>query len=91
MKITGSQLTTDDRFCGWLCTYLLWVYIVLMELLQIAKLPIDAMRFAGRQLLGGAWADLPKLPQPDFEAPARASIQHYRTPDLPENVELGQE
>jgi hypothetical protein len=62
-----------------------------MEALRILKLPLEAAKFAGRQLLGGAWAELPPLPQPDFKRPVRASIQYFSTFEIPENIELGEE
>lgn len=62
-----------------------------MEALQILKLPINAARFLGHQLLGGAWAELPPLPQSDVKRPVRANIQYFVTPEIPDNIHLGEE
>jgi len=65
-----------------------------MELLRIPKLPIEAARFVGRHLLGGAWAELPPLlPTRPTRVPTRpASIQYYSTgPETSENVVRGDE
>lgn len=62
-----------------------------MEALQILKLPIQIAKYAGRQMLGGAWSELPALPQGEYQAPVRASIQYYSTPETPDSIELGHE
>lgn len=55
-----------------------------MEALDILKAPGHVARHIGQQLLGGAWADMPALPQPDFIRPARILA-------VPENVILAEE
>jgi hypothetical protein len=67
-----------------------------MERIQILNTPLRIARYAGRQLLGGAWAELPPLIQTKpTRVPTRAiqpaSIQYYSTPEIPGNVELGEE
>jgi len=68
-----------------------------MELLRIAKLPLEAARFAGHQLLGGAWSELPPLlPTRPTRVPTRAAIHYYSTDpqlqlDIPGNIVIGEE
>ncbi|HYG84576.1 MAG TPA: hypothetical protein VD907_06920 [Verrucomicrobiae bacterium] len=67
-----------------------------MEILKLAKLPLEAARFAGKQLLGGAWGELPAMPQGEIRRPVRASISYYSTspegaPVVPANISLGEE
>lgn len=66
-----------------------------MEILKLAKLPLDAARFAGRQLLGGAWGD---FGEKYGEAVGGhkvhpASIQFYTTGavEIPDNIQVGEE
>lgn len=67
-----------------------------MELLRTLKLPIQAAKFAGHQLLGGAWGELPPLlPTRAVRVPTRAiraaNIQYFSTSEVPDNIELGNE
>ena len=63
-----------------------------------AGMVAKAGRFALHQMQGGAWAELPPLPQGPYEAPKRvsANITYYTTGDqlrldIPDNINLGQE
>jgi hypothetical protein len=68
-------------------------YTPVMELLKIAKLPISAMKFAGKQLLGGAFGELGNQygEATGGHKVHPASLQFYRTPETGDNIQLGDE
>lgn len=62
-----------------------------MERLDLVRIPVNVAKFIGHQLAGGAWSELPPLPQGEIHRPVRASLQFYRTPDVPDNIIIGEE
>lgn len=66
-----------------------------MEILKLAKLPLEAARFAGHQLLGGAWGDFGERYGEAVGGykPHPASIQFYTTGavEVPDNIIIGEE
>lgn len=68
----------------------------IMERIQILNIPLRVARYAGHQVLGGAWSELPPLlPTRETRVPTRAippaTIQYLSTPEIPDNIELGDE
>lgn len=56
-----------------------------MERVRVIPTALAVAHFLGERVLGGAWAELPALPQPDFVRPARL------LPVIPENIIIGEE
>lgn len=51
-----------------------------------------AGRFALNQIQGGGWSELPALPEKEpIVRPVRAAIHYFSTPEIPDNIELGDE
>lgn len=46
---------------------------------NVAEKIFHAGQFVVKQFQGGAWTDLPPLPQGEVHRPVRANIEHYNT------------